>query len=285
MHRLSPAIVLVAVALLAVSSAAFAESAQEAAARGKTLLAQGKVEEALGAYAAAAKADRANPDYARQFAMLRQVSDMRSRFAAEKDPRRWEYFARALRSFYLGEGLLNDALAIDKELHARLKTAETALMLAETQLLLKQNAEAVKTLESLPPGQATVATRALLGVALTRDGRADDAKKLAAEVAVPAQAGPGVSYNVARYLAATGDGAKAMATLKACFESVPPSRLEALKNHARGCPEFAAMAGQSDFATVMATVSRVPESKCSGGSSCAGCPMSSQCPKSKGKAQ
>ena len=285
MKRLPLAALFSTCVLFTFTAVANAENAQEAAARGKSLLAQGKIDDAMGAYAAAAKADRSNPQYAQQFAMLRQVSDMRGRFAAEKDARRWEYYARALRAFYLNEELQDDALVIDRQLHAKLKTAETALMLAETQLLLKQNAEAVKTLESVPQDQAGVATRALLGVALVRDGRADAAKSIAAEVVMPEQANPGVSYAVARLYAATGDAPKAMAAMKSCFESLPPSKLDALKSHARTCPDFTALAGGSEFDAVMATVSKVPESKCSGGSSCGSCPMSSQCPKSKGKNQ
>jgi hypothetical protein len=155
-------------------------------------------------------------------------------------------------------------------------------MLAETQLALDQNAAAVKTL-SLEPREATEMTQALLGIALARSGKAESAKQIAEKLLLPADAGPIVTYAAARLHAATGNPAKAVGLLTACFEAVAPSQLEGFKSHAKQCPEFAVIASNSDFARALETKSKVPESKCSGGSSCAGCPMSGKCPRSQGK--
>jgi hypothetical protein len=219
------------------------------------------------------------------YAMVRRVIDLRSRLEAEKAPQRWEYLARALHAFYASERIYPETLAIVQKLHARLNTTESATMLAEIQLSMEQNAEAVKTLSSLPAGQSDAATQALLGIALARTGKKQEAKQIAATFALPEGAGPGMTYAAARLHGAAGDSAKTLQFLKTCFESVPASRQEGFQTHAKTCPEFAAFASTAEFASVLATPSKVPESKCSGGSSCAVCPMSGKCPKSQAQAR
>jgi tetratricopeptide (TPR) repeat protein len=271
----------VVAALLAVPGLARAESAQESFAKGETLLAKADFSAALEAFSAAARADRTNQEYMQHYAMVRRVISLRTRFESEQDPQQWEYLARALRAFYASERIYPEILALDQKLHARLNNAESAVMLAETQLSMEQNAEAVKTLSSLPAGQADAASRALLGIALARTGKRDETKQIAAAFALPEGAGPGLAYAAARLHGAAGDAAKALQLLKTCLEAVPASRQEGFQTHARTCPEFAAMASTADFAAALATPSKVHESKCSGGSSCAGCPMSGKCPKSQ----
>ena len=83
--------------------------------------------------------------------------------------------------------------------------------------------------------------------------------------------------------AVVGNHDEALRLLGRCFEAVTPSRLAGFKTHAAQSPEFAALASSGGFAKVLQTKSKVAESKCSGGSSCAGCPMRSKCPKSQGK--
>lgn len=89
-------------------------------------------------------------------------------------------------------------------------------------------------------------------------------------------------YTVARLSAMTGNSAEAVQLLVRCFESVPPSILTAYKTHAQRCPDFAALASTDALAQALEAESKIPESKCSGGSGCAGCPMRGKCPASKG---
>ena len=119
----------------------------------------------------AARADRENRQYVAQYSLVRQVVELRKRLDAEQDPEQWENMARALRSFYLREGIYREALALDQKVHARLATAATARMLAETQLALDMNGEAAETLASLEPEKATPSTQGLLVVALARQGK------------------------------------------------------------------------------------------------------------------
>ena len=54
-------------------------------------------------------------------------------------------------------------------------------MLAETQLAMDQNAAAVQTLSALEPSKRTAMTQLLLGIALVRSGKADQAKQYCRE--------------------------------------------------------------------------------------------------------
>lgn len=254
-----------------------AESAAEEFAEGKALLAEGDFRGALASYATAARADRSNRKYLQQYMMVRRIIEMRRRLDVEKDEQRWEYLARALRSFYVSERIYSEALAVDRKMHARLKTASSAAMLAETQLSMGLHAEAIQTLGALAPDKRTASTGALLGIALARAGKTHEAKQIAGTVTLPKNAGPGMTYAVARMYAVTGDTAKALGLLKNCFERVPPGRLDGFKTHARLCPAFADLVSTAEFAAVLQTKSKVPQSKCSGGSSCAGCPMRGKC--------
>lgn len=274
---------LVAATLLLVPALAHGQSAQETFAKAEALLARGDFAAALQSYAAAAQADRGNRDYLQHYAMVRRIVDLRSRLETEKDPEQWEYLARALRAFYVSEKIYPEALSLDEKTHARLGSTTSAVMLAETQLSMDRGADAVRTLSALGADKATPTSQTLLGIAMARTGKKAEARQIAAALVVPSDAGAGTVYAAARLHAAVGDTAKAYDLLKACIESVPPSRQAGFKDHAKASPEFAAVAATSEFARVLDTPSKVPESKCSGGKSCAGCPMSGKCAHGQGQ--
>jgi len=156
------------------------------------------------------------------------------------------------------------------------------VQLAETQLAVGNNAAAARVLATLGPKGSTAATQAMLAVALARQGRMADARKIAGTTSPPKKAGPGTLYSLARMHAIVGHQEQALALLIRSFEAVPPSRLDNLKTHAKQSPEFAALASTAGFAQALRAKSKVAESKCSGGSSCAGCPMRGKCSKSHG---
>jgi len=278
--RLSTA--LLVVAALTIPALARAENAEQAAARAKALLAQGDFDAALAAYATAARADQDNRTYVQQYAVVRRVIQIRKQLEAEQDAERWQYLARALHAFYISQGIYSEALALDEKIHARLGTASSAAALAETQLAMDRNAEAAKTLSALKPSEATPTTQALLGIALAREGKMDEARRVAAGAKLPEKAGPRMVYTAARLQGATGNTQEALKLLARCFKSTAPSLLDGYKAHARECPEFTALASTAAFAEVLKTKSAVPESKCSGGSGCAGCPMRGKCAHSQG---
>ena len=215
--------------------------------------------------------------------LVRRVILLRESLDREKDTQRWLRTAQSLRSFYIGQGIYSEALLLDEGNHARLNTALSAGQLAETQLAMGRDAEASRVLSSLAPDKVTTATQALLGIAIARQGQVDGARGISEAIARSDSSDPGTLYILARLQAAVGRHAAALGLLTRCFEAMPPSRLNDLKMHAKLAPEFAALASTDGFATAIQTESKVAESKCSGGSSCAGCPMRGDCEKSQDK--
>lgn len=273
-----PVVALLAVVLaLACGGAARAETPREAASRAEALLTKGDFDGALAAYAAAARADRANQDYVQKYALVRRVIQLRKQLETEQDAARWEYLARGLYNFYVNGHIYTEALALGEKLHARLQNASSAAMLAETQLAVDRSADAARMLASLKPDQATPVTQALLGIALAREGKVDEARKVAAAIKLSDGAGPRAAYTVARLKARLGDAEAASALLAQCLKDTPPSMIDGYREHARACPDFTAVASGAAFSKALATESEVPESKCSGGASCAGCPMRGKC--------
>lgn len=260
-----------------------AETAAESFARGETLLAKGDFAGAMESYAAAARADLDRREYVQRYAMTRRVVELRSRLAAEQDRNRWEQIARALRAFYLQERIYPELLKLDQQAHARLGSADSAAALAETQLTVSENAAAEITLSAFQADKATPMTQSLLGIAMARNGRKDQAKPIAEKLQLPDDAEPGLLYAAARLHASAGNSDKAISLLQKCFETTLPSQLDGFKTHVKACPEFVAMVSTPTFAQVMNVESKKSESKCSGGSGCAGCPMSGKCPKSQAK--
>jgi len=269
--------VVLSVALAAIPTSVRAESAKQAYSRGKALLAEADFQGALQSFAKAARKDRENQQYVQQYAIVRQVIAMRQRLDSERDLARWKYYARGLHSFYVSEGLLNEALALDEKMHAKLNAASSAQRLAETQLALNMNDAAAATLAGLDAARQTPGTRALYGLALARQGEMEKAKEVAANIELADDAGPGMIYSVARLSAAVGGNEKALTLLTRCFESLAPSRLSGFKDHAKKTPEFASLVSTAAFDKVLSTESKIHESKCSGGSRCAGCPMRGKC--------
>ena len=259
------------------NSIAVAASSTEAYSKGSALVEQGKLRDALYAFADAVRGDRANQQYMQQFMLVRQALIYQNALAEETNPNQWLPIAQALRSFYISQDVHEQALELDREIHQREASAGSAVQLAETQLALGRNAEAAETLTALEAEKVTPATQALLGIALVRQGKMDQARETIGAIKTSVDTGPGTYYCVARATAAVGDVDDALALLTRCFEATPPSRLAALKSHAQKLPEFAPLASKPTFAEVMQTASKVVESKCSGGSSCAGCPMRGQC--------
>jgi tetratricopeptide (TPR) repeat protein len=271
----------VALCSLFVASVGWAANADQAFRDGNELLTSGNLRGALKSYARALQEDRANAEYAQQFMLVRRVLQLEDALSKEIDKTQRLPMCQSLRTFYVSYGLHDRALAFDKEVFESLGTANAAIQLAETHLALKQEAAAVRLLETLDDSEANLATKALLAVALARDGRLDPAREIAARM-TDTEGGPGTLYILARMRAAVGQDRDAVTTLKKCFTQVPPSRLESLKSHAESCADFASLASTQSFVEALKTESQVAESSCSGGSSCGSCPMRGSCSGSQG---
>jgi hypothetical protein len=281
MKPITRAAVLLLAILLVAPHHATAQTAKQAFAKGKALLAAADFQGAMQAFARAAQADLANQEYLQHFAIVRRVVALREMLDTETDDTRWEYIARGLYKFYSSHELKGESLALAGKMHDRLRSASSAKMLADAQLDSDMNAEAAATLASLPASQQTAATRALRGVALAREGHVDEARQIAGSLTLTEDVGPGQVYAAARLSAAVGNHKDATKLLSRSFESVAPSLLPAFKQQAQKCPEFAGLVSKPAFAQALQTESKVPESKCSGGSRCSSCPMRAKCSKSQ----
>lgn len=277
----------VAALMSAMCGMAFAGPAEDAAAakkQGDELLAKADFNGALKAYATAAKADSSNAEYRNEYSILRRVIAMREAIGVEKNADKWMTSARGLRSYYHGRKLYDEALTLDKQIHEKLNSADSAVMLADSYLALDKAPEAEQVLAGVPQDKATPELVIMHAIAQARQNKMDAAKATAEKVKLPADADPSMLYNYACLQARIGDKAGASATLTRCFEQVPPSRLEATKSHAKQDRDLASIAGTTEFAAALKTQSKVKESGCSGGSSCGSCANKAGCSSGGAKA-
>lgn len=245
--------------------------------KAQQLVAAGDLAAARKSLVTAVKSDGDNQRYVQQYLLVSQAMKLEQAMKSERDLGRWETYAQSLSLFYKNQGVLTQALPIDAAIHERLQTTDAAVQYCETLLEMEQYERAVQVLRALKSRDANTSSQALLGIALARQGSLDEALKIVTDLRVAADADPFTLYLTARAQSVVGEGAVALATLRRCYESVPPSRLDALKTHTKECSEFAALASGAEFADVLRTQSKVPESKCSGGSSCSNCPMRGKC--------
>lgn len=276
-RRMLPVLALACCVIGHASQASEPDTAAARFAQGAAALQKGDFHAALADYAAAARAEPANEHYRQQHALLRRIMQMRDQLEQETDSEKWEAGALALRSFYQDNGVHGELLALDRRAHARLNSADSAARLADTLLARGDNNATVDLLSALDESRQTDRTRVLLGIALARTGRLEEAKVIAGKV-IPADDGPGMLYDVARLRALVGNTDGAMAALTACFEQTRPSRLAAFKDLAKADADLAGIARHDGFAKVLATASKIKESSCSGGESCAKCPSRGKCP-------
>lgn len=245
------------------------DSAATEFARGKTLLADGKFDEALAAFKAAAKANPDHGEYFQEFSMLQRVLNIREQLAKEVSPETWEQMARALYGYYNSRKVYGEALTLAEAIHHRLNTGESAAMLASAQLRLNKNEAAAALLGGLPEAQCSATTDVLRGLALARLDKVDEAKAYAEKIELPKDCGPDVCLNAARLYARVGRTEQGLAALRCAFECTPANQLTACREEAKNCPDLATLRADATFVQVLATESKVK--------GCGGCSSSKSC--------
>ncbi len=246
-------------------------------AQGRALLQKGDFDGALRAFTEATRLAPENKGYRQQAGLVRRVIKIRAGLDKIEEGERWERTARALHIYYHRNRIYAEALALDQRVHERLNNAESATMLARTQLVLKLNSDVVGLLARFEKTQVTPEIKVLLGLALARQGKVDEAKTLAATVEMPKEPAAELAFDFARLRALIGEEKDTVELLARCFKSTPPSRLAAAKVAARECPDFAAMTNSDVFAAALMTESQVKESSCSSGTTCGKCPSRDKC--------
>jgi len=286
-NRVRLAGVAVIAVLCMTGGAAFAQTADAGTAaftQAKTYLAQSQFERALESYAAAAQAAPENAAYRQEYALLRQVVALRQSLVSETDTARWSTGASALRVFYYDRGLYDAALPLDQERCRRDNAPEPAALLAETQLQLDRNADAVATLTAVPADKLSPKGRDLLALAYARTGSRDRARDLLAQAAGAPESAEHCLL-AARAQALLGGREAAHKLLAQSFQLTPPSALPRAKELVKNCADFRSLLSDAQFASVFETVSTVQESSCSRAKSCGGCPSASKCGSSGGTGQ
>ena len=252
-------------------------SAAERFAEGSALLAEADFDSALQAFADAAKADPKNTEYRQLFALTRQVMKLRGALPHEPNAQRWDQIAVALRAFYYEYGVYEEALSLDEQRYGRRGLPTIAAQLAESQLEVGLNAEAVDTLRHVEKADLPPRGVALLGVALAREGKTEEAEAVARRFQMPEAPDAALLMDLACLHALLGDQEMAAKLLTQSFEQTLPSRLTARKEYAMMRADLASLLESAEYETVWTTASLIKESSCSGGTSCGSCPSKSSC--------
>lgn len=246
-------------------------------AEGKALLEKGDLMPAYKALVAAAQAAPDNAQYKKDALGLKRALSIRKYLEMNKPDAKWTKLAVSLHVYFLRNNVYSEALANGRMVHEKLGNAESAAILAEVLLEMDKNAEAVQMLRALDKKHVNNETQVCLGIALAREGKTDEAKRVAAEWPAPEKAGVGVLLDYARLDVLLDRQATALQTMTACMEMAPASQQELIKKYVAECKDFAPILAHADFAKVMATKSKITESGCSGGSSCGSCPSRGSC--------
>jgi predicted negative regulator of RcsB-dependent stress response len=278
MHRMRN--LLCAVLVLALAGLVHGEAQGDPAelfAQGEAKLAQGDFEAAVEQFAAAAQAAPDNEQYKAEYTLLRRVMMVRPMLEKQNDPAQWERLARALRAYYYDHGVFTEALKLDRTRYEREVTAESAAMLAETQLELKRNVAALETLDAVETDAVSPRVLRMKGIALAREKSLDEARAQLKECAKVEEKDAQGHLELARLYALLGDEKASTAELAFAMQWTPPSQLAALRETVKKHPDFSGLVAAESFTVALATESKVKESSCSGGTSCGSCPSRSTC--------
>ena len=203
-------------------------------AEGNALLAKADFEGALAAVRCRGKADPENTEYRMKGMLVRRVMKMREGLD-RLDDEKWLQASTALYYFYQDNGVSSEALAMAEKIHAKQNNAESATMLARSQLAMGKNDEALASLSSLPKDKTCATTCVLTCLCLARQGKTAEAKAMCADIHEPEEPDGEFLYDLACLRAALGDSEDAMGALKRCFECTPPGRLPLVKECAGRC--------------------------------------------------
>lgn len=231
---------------------------------------------AMRAYSQAAKAEPGNQVYRERFLQLRRVTSIKHSVDTRPNDARWLPMVVTLHAFYLSEGLDAAALDLDRHAHTRLGKATTAVLLSETLLRMNRPAEVVSTLS--PRQQKTWHEDVLLGIALARLQKMEEAKVIDGRVsgADVNQLVPVQIQDLARLKARLDDVPKSLALLKTSLEKTPATAIDVARSRIRAEADYENIRSLPSFAKVLETKSLVPQT-CSGGSSCGSCPNRGGC--------
>jgi hypothetical protein len=246
-------------------------------AEGKALLASGDFSGAFKAFAAAAKTDPSKPEYKNHAQMVKRAVSLREMVDQGEVSPKWNKMALSLHFYYHKNKVFSEALSLDKFVHSKANSADSAAMLADTYLRLNKNGDCIALLRGIDEKNKEAGNQIPLAIALARTGKGDEACSVAAAFPVADNADVGILLDYARMYALTSQHKACAATMTKCLEISPVTQQKMIWSMVKECGDFKIYKDCPDFAKVMKTKSKVAESDCSGGSSCGSCPKRSGC--------
>ncbi|MBK9119155.1 MAG: hypothetical protein IPM18_06075 [Phycisphaerales bacterium] len=262
--------------LLLAPGAQAADTPEQLSEKGAALLSKGDFDGALRAFVAATKAEPTSETYRQQATLLQRVIRLRAELDRYEGAA-WLARAESLHTYYIEHQVLDEALSLAEQLHTRAPSAASVARRARTQLAAGREAEAAGLLRGLNADQSSPETRALLGLALARLGETAAAQSAIEGLASADEVSGALLFDLACVRARTGDCTESLALLQRSLEQTPPSQLEAMKSRANQSVDLASVRSSGDYPKVLAATSKVPESKCSTGTSCGACPSRTSC--------
>lgn len=237
-------------------------------AEGAALLALGQINEAVEAFDGAAKANPGDKKVLIARAQAKKLQKYLEQVEADSELIDRQKAMAKLHKFYNGHGLYEKSLGMEQGLYAEAVNDDTAALLADTLLAMQKNDEALATLQADGVNGESWDAQALLGLALARNGRMEQAQPLVEEAKKLERLSSGQAKNLASLLALTGYEDEANELLVVLFGATTQDKLPGLKESIRTSPDFQSMAGTEGFKTAMET-----EAKLKGcGGDCGSCP-------------
>ncbi len=239
---------------------------------------------AVTAYAQAARKNPTDAYYRNQFALLRSVAKMQAALASETLPEKWKTSAEPVRTYLYSRGFYQAALAVDQAAYEKFKDLPSAVQKLESLLMVGQATHAQSFVQSLNPTTGTAVPsrwQTLRLVAMAHTGRAPEALAATADVKINPQDNLNGLFDVARICKAAGKTDEALSALRLFLEHTVPSEMATSQNMITLCADFKDLQDKEAFKSVLATPSKVSQSGCSGGSSCATCALKDKCASSK----
>ena len=237
---------------------------------------------ALMVYAKAARANPSSVYYKNQFALLRRIIKMNRALTVETNPKKWTSYAKAVRSYYYTQGYYTQALELDMQAFKKFPEPSFAVNKLESLLLLNKNQQAAELLtHNSLKANTDMRLSTLRLVCLSRTNQTDKALASAESIKIDPRKYPETLLDLARVYKAANKDKLAMACLKQFLEHTVPTALPGMRRMAENCTEFNTLLNTKSFQAVLATQSKVSQSGCTGGSSCASCKLKSKCASSK----
>jgi tetratricopeptide (TPR) repeat protein len=257
--------------------------AAQATAQGNALLKQGDFPAALEAFRKAAQAADATQSHKQEFMRVRRMIKMREMVEKEKDQEKWWKTAKTLRNFYYKYRLYKELNTLAARMHAQRKSPGSATVLADSLLLLNQDAKAEAVLTAAGQDKLSLQGKALLGIALARQQKTKPAQAVLAVLQLGDDASPRLMHDVARIKVLCGDVDGGMAMLCSALKKTSPKGIAGFKEFIASTPEFSKPPAKEHLAKVLLTESAMSESDCSGGADCGSCPSKNGCSDEKKK--